>query len=295
MRDTAGATATANLTVTIHGANDAPVLAAQTAAQNATVGTAFSFVLPTTTFTDVDSGDTLTYAATAADGSSLPAWLSFNATTRTFSGTPTAAGTYGVKVAATDLGGLAASETFNITAAPDPDDLQPVQCLQHAGADQPQRRSATRGRPQVPVERCRHHYRHQVLPQRQRHRTECRRPVVQHRHQARQRHLLQYHREWLADRELHNARHDRRQHHLCRLLPHHRRLRGDQQFLHQRRNQRPADSARQRQRRLPLRRIRHRRYFPECHLQRCQLLGRCGLPARFDRSQHDADGGCRRG
>ncbi|MGO8381433.1 VCBS domain-containing protein, partial [Rhizobium ruizarguesonis] len=31
MRDSAGATATANLTVTIHGANDAPVLAVQTA------------------------------------------------------------------------------------------------------------------------------------------------------------------------------------------------------------------------------------------------------------------------
>ncbi|MGO8227147.1 VCBS domain-containing protein, partial [Rhizobium ruizarguesonis] len=68
MRDSAGATATANLTVTIHGANDAPVLAVQTATQNAAVGSAFSYVLPTTTFTDVDSGETLAYAATAADG-----------------------------------------------------------------------------------------------------------------------------------------------------------------------------------------------------------------------------------
>ncbi|MBY5679871.1 DUF4082 domain-containing protein [Rhizobium leguminosarum] len=116
MRDTAGATATANLTVTIHGANDAPVLAVQTASQNATVGSAFSFTLPTTTFTDVDSGETLTYTATAADGSALPAWLAFNATTRTFSGTPTTSGTYGVRVTTTDLGGLAANETFNITA-----------------------------------------------------------------------------------------------------------------------------------------------------------------------------------
>ncbi|NEI10342.1 adhesin, partial [Rhizobium leguminosarum] len=117
MRDTAGATATANLTVTIHGANDAPVLAVQTAAQNATVGSAFSFVLPTTTFTDVDSGETLAYTATAADGTALPAWLSFNASTRTFSGTPTTSGTYGVKVTATDLGGLAANESFNIAVS----------------------------------------------------------------------------------------------------------------------------------------------------------------------------------
>ena len=41
MRDTAGATSTTTLTVTIHGANDAPVLAAQTGSQTATVGSAF--------------------------------------------------------------------------------------------------------------------------------------------------------------------------------------------------------------------------------------------------------------
>ncbi|TBC53182.1 DUF4082 domain-containing protein, partial (plasmid) [Rhizobium ruizarguesonis] len=125
MRDSAGATATANLTVTIHGANDAPVLAVQTATQNAAVGSAFSYVLPTTTFTDVDSGETLAYAATAADGTALPAWLSFNASTRTFSGTPTTGGTYGVKVTATDLGGLAANETFNFDAS-DPGNTTPT-------------------------------------------------------------------------------------------------------------------------------------------------------------------------
>ena len=122
MRDTAGATSTTTLTVSIHGANDAPVLAVQTGSQNAIVGSAFSLALPAGTFTDVDAGDTLTYTATAADGSPLPAWLAFNAATRTFSGTPAAAnvGTLSVKVSATDLGGLAASETFNIavTTAP---------------------------------------------------------------------------------------------------------------------------------------------------------------------------------
>ena len=120
MRDTAGATSSTTLTVTIHGANDAPTLAVQTGSQNAIVGSAFSLVLPAGTFTDVDAGDTLSYTATAADGSPLPAWLIFNAATRTFSGTPTAAdiGTLGVKVSATDLGGLAASETFNIAVTP---------------------------------------------------------------------------------------------------------------------------------------------------------------------------------
>ncbi|WP_445764866.1 DUF4082 domain-containing protein [Rhizobium hidalgonense] len=120
MRDAAGATSTANLTVTIHGANDAPVLAVQTATQNATLGSAFSYTLPTTTFSDVDSGETLTYSATAADGTALPSWLAFNASTRTFSGTPTTAGNYGVKVTATDIGGLAANETFTIAAGTAP-------------------------------------------------------------------------------------------------------------------------------------------------------------------------------
>ena len=122
MRDTAGATSTTTLTVSIQGANDAPVLAAQTGSQNAIVGSAYSLVLPAGTFTDVDAGDTLTYAATAADGSALPTWLTFNAATRTFSGTPAAAnvGTLSIKASATDLGGLAASETFNLAVATTP-------------------------------------------------------------------------------------------------------------------------------------------------------------------------------
>lgn len=122
MRDTAGATSSANLTITVHGANDAPVLAAQTANQNAVVGSAFSVTLAANTFTDVDTGDTLSYTATQADGSALPAWLSFNAGTRTFSGTAAAAnvGTVAVRVTATDAGGLAANETFNIAVSTAP-------------------------------------------------------------------------------------------------------------------------------------------------------------------------------
>ena len=72
MRDTAGATSTTTLTVTIQGANDAPVLASQTANQNATVGSAFSLTLPAGTFTDVDTGDTLTYTATAPTARRCP-------------------------------------------------------------------------------------------------------------------------------------------------------------------------------------------------------------------------------
>ncbi|MET4329771.1 VCBS repeat-containing protein [Bradyrhizobium sp. i1.15.2] len=122
MRDAAGATSSTTLTITVHGANDAPVLAVQTGNQTATVGSAFSLTLPAGTFTDVDSGDSLAYTATAADGSPLPGWLSFNATNRTFSGTPASGdvGTLSVKATGTDLGSLAASETFNIAVTTTP-------------------------------------------------------------------------------------------------------------------------------------------------------------------------------
>ncbi len=122
MRDTAGITSTTTLTISIHGTNDAQVLATPTANQNAIAGAQFSLTLPASTFTDVDSGDTLTYGATLADGAPLPAWLSFDAATRTFSGTPMAAdvGTLNIKTSATDLGGLSASETFSLTAATAP-------------------------------------------------------------------------------------------------------------------------------------------------------------------------------
>ena len=61
------------------GADNAPVLAVQTGNQNAVVGSAFSLALPANTFTDIDAGDVLTYSATQADGSALPAWLTFDA------------------------------------------------------------------------------------------------------------------------------------------------------------------------------------------------------------------------
>lgn len=55
-------------------------------------------------------------AAITASGSALPSWLSFNPSTRTFSGTPTSTnvGTISVRGTANDLGSVAASETFNI-------------------------------------------------------------------------------------------------------------------------------------------------------------------------------------
>src|SRR5690606_38707516 len=78
--------------------NTAPVVAKPIADQTATEKAAFSLVIPANTFSDAD-GDSLTLSVTRADGSALPSWLSFDAATRTLSGTPGEAddGVYDIK------------------------------------------------------------------------------------------------------------------------------------------------------------------------------------------------------
>jgi parallel beta-helix repeat protein len=95
--------------------NHAPVVATPLLDQNATENTPFSYVVPATSFTDPDN-DHLSYTATLADGSALPAWLVFDAATRTFSGTPTdtASGTYAVQVTASDASNTKVSDSFTL-------------------------------------------------------------------------------------------------------------------------------------------------------------------------------------
>ncbi|MFK7959453.1 MAG: putative Ig domain-containing protein [Phycisphaerales bacterium] len=95
------------------GTNNAPVTANAIDAQATDEDAAFSFAIPNNTFSDAD-GDSLTLSATLADGSALPAWLSFDAGTGTFSGTPAQGdvGTVSVKVTAADPDGESTSSTF---------------------------------------------------------------------------------------------------------------------------------------------------------------------------------------
>jgi hypothetical protein len=63
-------------------------------------------------------GQTLTYAASGANGASLPSWLAFNAATRDFTGTvPAGPESFLVSVTATDTAGLSTSETFAVNVA----------------------------------------------------------------------------------------------------------------------------------------------------------------------------------
>ena len=98
--------------------NQVPAVANEIPDQAATVGTAFEYVFPSTSFSDADS-DSLTYEAKQTDGttdSALPGWLMFIAPERKLAGTPQAAniGTLMVKVTASDSNGGSISDTFNI-------------------------------------------------------------------------------------------------------------------------------------------------------------------------------------
>ncbi|MEI8266569.1 MAG: putative Ig domain-containing protein [Betaproteobacteria bacterium] len=98
-------------------ANAAPVLGTALASATASATQTTHVTVPTSTFTDAD-GDTLTYSARMADGSALPAWLAFNAGSRTFTAsTPGsgAAGPYNLAVVARDPWGAEATADFMLT------------------------------------------------------------------------------------------------------------------------------------------------------------------------------------
>jgi hypothetical protein len=93
-----------------------PTVTQALAAQTATANSVWTFALPASLFNEAQAGDPLTYTATLADGSALPAWLTFDPVLQVFSGMPTdqTVGALALKITATDTVGLAASTTLNV-------------------------------------------------------------------------------------------------------------------------------------------------------------------------------------
>ena len=114
-----GGTVTDTFDIVVANTNDAPTVANPIANQNATEDAAFNFQFAANVFADPDVGDTLTYSAQLAGGGVLPAWLSFDAVTRTFSGTPANGdvGTVSIDVIANDGNGGTVTDTFDIVVA----------------------------------------------------------------------------------------------------------------------------------------------------------------------------------
>ena len=109
-------TDTATVVITVTPVNDPPETPSLSD-QAATEDESFSYTFATVSDPE---GDGITYEATLADGSALPGWLSFNAATRTFSGTPLepdTPDTLAIRVTATDDGEPpeSASATFTLT------------------------------------------------------------------------------------------------------------------------------------------------------------------------------------
>ncbi|MDD5385109.1 MAG: calcium-binding protein [Gallionella sp.] len=128
--DTGGLSATSTFKLDVTGiaaSNSAPILVNPLSDQSTLEDSTFTFTIPVGTFSDADfvSGDTLSYAATLADPSTssgqapLPDWLSFDAATQTFSGTPLNGnvGSLNLMVTATDIGGLSVTSAFNLSVA----------------------------------------------------------------------------------------------------------------------------------------------------------------------------------
>jgi len=111
--DPEGAFSLQNLTITLTGTNDLPVVTSALADQAFSGAGTWTYQLPADSFTDAD-GTPLTYTATLADGSALPAWLNFDEASRTFSGDPGQdSGSLSIKVTASD-GTASIDDTFTL-------------------------------------------------------------------------------------------------------------------------------------------------------------------------------------
>lgn len=105
------------LTITLAGSNDAPVLTGSLADTSAAIRRVMSIALPADLFSDVDSGDTLTWSVRLAGGAALPAWMSVDMATRTLTGAPPDAALdteWTIEVSVADGSGGSANTSFKV-------------------------------------------------------------------------------------------------------------------------------------------------------------------------------------
>ena len=115
-----------DVTITISGVNDVPVVESEIVGQTGRVGQAITAIDLSGLFTDVDAGDTFTLAVMvlSSDGSKSgldTIGLEYNSTDGII-GTPLFSGTFTIEVIATDGGGsgdASQPSTFDIVVAPD--------------------------------------------------------------------------------------------------------------------------------------------------------------------------------
>jgi predicted outer membrane repeat protein len=106
---------------TVRAANNAPTMTAPIPDQAATATTPFRYSVGAGVFRDADN-DPLTLTARLTGGNPLPSWLTFDAATRSFSGTPAAGnvGRLSIDLTASDGLGGTVTDTFLLTINPAP-------------------------------------------------------------------------------------------------------------------------------------------------------------------------------
>lgn len=112
-----GGASSATVTLAVNAVNDAVIIGQPIADQQIEEDGVWTYTLPIDSFIDVD-GD-ITYSARLSDDMPLPDWISFDADTQSFSGTPPQDfnGAYSIKVSATD-GVSEISDVFSFTITP---------------------------------------------------------------------------------------------------------------------------------------------------------------------------------
>ena len=88
-----------NFTITIND-KQSPYSHIDIPRQTTEIGDVFSYTFPDNIFNEEDNQGSLTFSAQQQNGAALPSWLSFDSSTRTFSGTPDGCdvGTYNIRV-----------------------------------------------------------------------------------------------------------------------------------------------------------------------------------------------------
>ena len=116
------------ISIAVTGANDAPEVDQGIADTSVDEDTTFAYPVPDDAFSDIDTGDRLTFKAQVEQGGSFvdlapmpsasPVWLTFDSTTEQFGGTPSnedVGVTLTVRVTATDTSSQTAHDDFTIT------------------------------------------------------------------------------------------------------------------------------------------------------------------------------------
>jgi alpha-tubulin suppressor-like RCC1 family protein len=123
--DSVGNEAAGSFTLTVEDVNDAPVVSQPIPDQVAPVNQRFSLVVAPDMFLDADAdkGDQMEISVAREDRSELPGWLTFDAETFAFAGTPTDGdvGPVSVSIIARDRQGGEGVDTFVIDVRPESD------------------------------------------------------------------------------------------------------------------------------------------------------------------------------